>query len=286
VLSVIADPLVFAPALEPSRVGVMEARPRRSCTLAAERTDATTSTVSEGIEVHASRPRPTGRVLIIHANAKPYGMGPSQSCQSDETAIGTAAIKAKASNRNFNFQCADYEAMRDSGKPYSGDPRQNKLLPLPRPTYTEFINRAKRARMLERLDFLFCSAEAPRQPRIDPSHYEVVVWCGVSFRRFTKLWTPERTHFFPAAFQARALATLCCAHRLRQQPPKGTTATLGDLPLDLIIHIISQSAEKHERAKEDYDSLQTICSGARHVFLPAPGSSGLRDNLYDAVFGL
>ena len=57
--------------------------------------------------------------------------------------------------------------MRDSVKPYSGDPRVNKLLPLPRPTYTEFINRARSARMLDRLDFLFCSPEAVRPPRID-----------------------------------------------------------------------------------------------------------------------
>lgn len=139
--------------------------------------------------------------------------------------------------------------------------------------------------MIERLDFLFCAAEAARPPRIDPS-YECVVWCGVSFRRFTRLFSPERAHFFPAAFQARALATLCCAHRLRQQPPRGVSATLGDLPMDLLIHIIASSAEKHESAKEDYDDLRTVCSGARHLFLPAPGSSGLRDSLYDAVFGL
>ena len=62
------------------------------------------------------------------------------------------------------------------------------------------------------------SEEAPSPPRIDHSVYEVVIWCGVSFRRFTRLWTPERTHFFPAAFQARALAVLCAAQRLRPAP--------------------------------------------------------------------
>ena len=59
--------------------------------------------------------------------------GPS-GATSDDGAVGAAAVKAKASNKNFDFTCADYELMRDSGKPYSGDPRVNKLLPLPRPT--------------------------------------------------------------------------------------------------------------------------------------------------------
>ena len=68
---------------------------------------------------------------------------------------------------------------------------------------------------------------------------ELVIWCGVSFRRFTRLWTPERTHFFPQPFQARALATLCAAHRLRREPPPGVSATLGDLPPDLLLEIIA-----------------------------------------------
>jgi hypothetical protein len=176
------------------------------------------------------------------------------------------------------------ERMRDSGVPYSGDPRQNKLLPLPRPTYTEFINRAKRAKMIDKLDFLFCAADAPKPPRIDQK-YEIVIWCGVSFRRFTRLWMPERTHFFPAAFQARALAVLCVAHRQRVTQPAATH--LGALPSDLLLEIIAQSAEKHESAKEDYDGLDACCNPAvRHLFLPAPGSSGNRDHLFDATFGL
>lgn len=122
-------------------------RPRRSCTLAVTQPEACSSLSTAA----RTRARPTGRVLVVHANGKPYGKGPS-GATSDPTAIGAAAIKAKASNRLFDFTCADYEAMRDSGRPYSGDPRQNKLLPLPRPTYTEFINRAKRAKMLDRLD--------------------------------------------------------------------------------------------------------------------------------------
>ena len=227
-------------------------------------------------------------MLIIHANAKPYGTGPSHSVYSDINAMGVRAVHAKASNRaDFSFACADYEAMRDSFKPYSGDPRKNHLLPLPRPTYTEFINRAKKAKMLDRLDFLFCPGNAPFPPRVDAQVYEVVIWCGVSFRRFTRMWSPERSHFFPASFQERALAVLCCAHRLRQQPPTGVSATLGDLPFDLLIHCISLSAQKHEQAREDYDDMRTcVDPGTRHLFLPAPGSSGLRDSLYDAVFGL
>ena len=253
-------------------------RPRRSCTVAA---------AAEQAPVEAqyrTRARPTGRILIVHANNKPYGRGPSLSRLSDETAIGTAAVKAKASNRQFDFLAADYERMRDSGVPYLGDPRVNKLLPLPRPTYTEFINRAKRAKVADKLDFLFCAPDCPRPPRVDPT-YEVVVWCSVSFRRFTRLWTPERSHFFAAPFQRRALAVLCAAHRLRTTD--GATATnLGSLPTELLYDCIALSAAKHETSKEDYDDLDTVCSGRRHLFLPAPGSSGNRDHLFDAVFGL
>ena len=88
-------------------------------------------------------------MLVVHANDKPYGRG----------AGGT-----KASNRNFDFSCSDYLKMRDSGVPYSGDPRHNKLLPLPRPTYTEFVIRAKKARMPDKLDFLFVRPSAPQPP--------------------------------------------------------------------------------------------------------------------------
>ena len=276
-------------------------RPRRACVLAAEARPVPAN--PSPAEHQSTRQRPSGRVLIVHANAKPYGYGPSGAA-SDSIAVGTAACKAKASNREFNFPCAAYEAMRDSGKPFSGDPKINKLLPLPRPTYTEFINRcapcampahapwptlvpivlcwrcsAKRAKMIDRLDFLFCPADAPRPPLIAPT-YEIIVWCGVSFRRFTRIWTPERSHFFSAAFQGRALTALCCAHRLRG------VATLGVLPTDILLDIIAQSAEKHESSKEEYDDLATVISGARHLFLPAPGSSGLRESLFDAVFGL
>ena len=232
-----------------------------------------------------TRARPRGRVLIVHANGKPYGKGPSGS--SDATAIGAAAIKAKASNKLFDFTCADYEAMRDLGKPFSGDPRVNKLLPLPRPTYTEFINRARRAKMIDRLDFLYVPAEAPHPPRIDGNVYEVVVWCGVSFRRFTRIWTPERSHFFSDAFQKRALAVLCCHARLAAHPPPGVGSTLGSLPLDLLVDIIASAVDKKvDASKEDYDDMDTVISGAKHLFLPAPGSSGVRESLFDAVFGL
>ena len=261
-------------------------RPRRSAAARActqNKPVSYTGTASSE-QAPAPRPKPTGRVLIIHANNKPYGKGPAGKT-SDETAVGAAAVKAKASNRNFDFLCSDYEAMRDSGRPYSGNPKVNKLLPLPRPTYTEFINRAQRARMVDRLDFLFCAPDCPRPPRVDAA-YEVVIWCGVSFRRFTRIWTPERSHFFTEAFQRRALATLCAAHRLRTQPPDGATATLGSLPDEILLEIIANSAERHEKSKEDYDDLDTVVSGARHLFLPAPGSSGVRDHLFDACFGL
>ena len=138
--------------------------------------------------------------------------------------------------------------------------------------------------MLDRLDFLYCAPDAPKAPRIDPRAYEVVVWCGVSFRRFTRVWTPERSHFFAEAFQRRALAVLCAAHRLRAERPAG--AHLGQLPVDLLLDVIAASAAPTERAKEDYDSIETVCSGARHLFVPAPGSSGHRDHLFDAIFGL
>ena len=259
-------------------------RPRRSASARACTQNANYTASLSADCLPKPRPRPTGRVLIVHANNKPYGKGPAGRT-SDDSAVGAAAVKAKASNRNFDFSCADYEAMRDSGQPYSGNPRVNKLLPLPRPTYTEFINRAQRAKMLDRLDFLFCAPDSPRPPRIDPA-YEIVVWCGVSFRRFTRLWTPERSHFFSEAFQRRALATLCAAHRLRAQPPAGGGAHLGWLPTDLLIDIVAAAALKHEASKEDYDDLQTVVSGARHLFLPAPGSSGVRDHLFDACFGL
>ena len=238
----------------------------------------------------ASHPEVGGSSLSSADGHGPVG------ATSDTNAQGTAAVKAKASNRNFDFSCAEYERMRDSGRPYSGDPRKNKLLPLPRPTYTEFVNRAQKARMLDRLDFLYCPADAPRPPHVDPAVYEIVVWCGVSFRRFTRLWTPERSHFFPQSFQRRALAVLCCAHRLRTEGMDDTgatvarsprpCATLASLPHELLLDLIAMSAQKHEAAREEYDDLDTVCSGARHLFLPAPGSSGLRDSLFDAVFGL
>ena len=132
----------------------------------------------------------------MHANGKEYGRG---------------AGGPKASNREFDFDAKDYVAMRDSGVPYSGNPRHNKLLPLPRPTYTEFVNRARSARMAERLDFLYVPADAPQPPAwASFAPYERVVWCGVSFRRFARLWTPERHHFFLPSFQQRVVAVLCC----------------------------------------------------------------------------
>ena len=56
-----------------------------------------------------------------------------------------------------------------------------------------------------------------------------------------RLWTPQQTRFFPRQFQAAALATLCTAHRLRTHPPPGVSASLGDLPPELLIVIIAAS---------------------------------------------
>ena len=171
-------------------------------------------------------PRPTGRILIVHANGKEYGRG---------------AGGPKASNREFDFDAKDYVAMRDSGVPYSGNPRHNKLLPLPRPTYTEFVNRARSARMAERLDFLYVPADAPQPPAwASFAPYERVVWCGVSFRRFARLWTPERHHFFLPSFQQRVVAVLCCAQRARATAPAG--AHLGALPQEILHDILAASA--------------------------------------------
>ena len=74
------------------------------------------------------------------------------------------------------------------------------------------------------------------------------------------------------------------ANRLRLASP--ARATLGALPHDLLVDIIALAVDRGDASKEDYDSLEVVCSEARHLFLPAPGSSGLRDTLFDAVFGL
>lgn len=215
-------------------------------------------------------PRPTGRILIVHANGKEYGRG---------------AGGPKASNREFDFDAKDYVAMRDSGVPYSGNPRHNKLLPLPRPTYTEFVNRARSARMAERLDFLYVPADAPQPPAwASFAPYERVVWCGVSFRRFARLWTPERHHFFLPSFQQRVVAVLCCAQRARATAPAG--AHLGALPQEILHDILAASAGASDSRRDDYDDMAVVESGAQHLFLPAPGSAGVREALFDGVFGL
>ena len=243
--------------------GDARARPRRRCT---ENPAGSSSSPGATRPADALPPprTPTGRVLVVHANTKSYGVG---------------ASGPKASNREFAFAAADYAAMRDSGAPYSGDPRQNKLLPLPRPTYTEFINRARRARMADRLDFVFCHPDAAHLPRgVDYSRYDRVVYAGVSFRRFARHWTPERQHLFKPAFQARALAVLCAAKR--------DPARLGALPFEVLCEVVALAASKSDARRDDYDDLATVRSGARHLFLPAPGSSGIREALFDSVFGL
>ena len=210
------------PQREPARLDASTPRPKRKCTLPKEAQPPTPATAPR------LRVVPKGRVLVIHANSKEYGTG---------------AGGSKASNREFSFSARDYLQMRDSGVPYSGNPKTNPLLPLPRPTYTEFVNRAKLARMPDRLDFLYCPADAVQPPPWrNFAAYERVVWCGVSFRRFARIWTPERHHFFQPTFQRRVIAVLCCARRARSQ---GTARhLLGALPDDILHDIIAASAER------------------------------------------
>eukprot|EP00936_MAST-01D_sp_MAST-1D-sp1_P000665 g665.t1 len=231
---------------------------------------------------------PTGRVLVVHANNKEYGQG---------------ARGSKQSNRNdFAFSAADYVAMRDTGRPYPA--ARNPLLPLPRPTYTEFVNRARRARMLDRLDFLYVAPDAahpPRTQQVNYRAYERVVWAGISFRRFARLWTPERNQFFRPEFRRRVKIVLLLCARQRAATctatgaPRGaaaaaaTTASgccLGSLPDECLHSIIAFAAAPSDSIIDGYDSIETIRSGALHVFLPAPGSSGMREALFDEVFGL
>ena len=176
--------------------GDARGRPRRRCT---EKPAGSSSSPGATRPAEALPPprTPTGRVLVVHANTKSYGGG---------------ASGPKASNREFAFAAADYVAMRDSGVPYSGDPRRNKLLPLPRPTYTEFINRARRARMADRLDFVFCHPDAAHLPRgVDYSRYDRVVYAGVSLRRFARHWTPGAST--SSSRRSRRARSRCCARR-------------------------------------------------------------------------
>jgi hypothetical protein len=215
----------------------------------------------------------------VHANTKTYGTGGVAAASTDHERVKSA----KRSNReDFSFAAKDYVAMRDSGKPYSGNPRVNKLLPLPRPTYTEFINRSKRAHCPGSLDFLFCSPESRNLPvGIDYEAYARVVYAGVSFRRFAKIWMPERHHFFKPDFQQRVETFLKVVNRAQHE---GTN--LGNIPEVLLHHILGYASSKKDARRDDYDDLAMINSGQRHLFLPAPGSSGNRERLFDAVFGL
>lgn len=218
-----------------------------------------------------------GKMLVLHANGKTYGRGGDRTLAGDDPRL----VAAKRSNReDFDFAAEDYLAMRDGGV-YSGDPRVNKLLPLPRPTYTEFINRARRAKALDRLFFAFCPPDAPHLPRLDYEDYDRVVYAGVSFRRFAKIWQHERHHFFKPEFQHRVFVMLLVRNRAR-----ATGEVFGLLPDVLLHNILAFASSKKDARRDDYDDLATVNSGQRHLFLPAPGSSGIRDHLFDAVFGL
>ena len=251
-------------------------RPRRACTAPDYHKPKPSSDARDDTPAPPSRPL-VGRLLVVHANGKTYGTGGDSALTDD----GERVKAAKRSNReDFDFTARDYCAMRDGGV-YSGDPRKNKLLPLPRPTYTEFINRAKRARCLDRLDFVYCPADAPRLPALDYNAYTRVVYAGVSFRRFAQIWRPERHQFFKPDFQARVETLLAAAVRGRS-----TGAALGRVP-DVVLHdVLAFASSKGDARRDDYDDLATINGGARHLFLPAPGSSGNRERLFDACFGL
>jgi hypothetical protein len=90
--------------------------------------------------------------------------------------------------------------MRDAGV-YSGNPQKNKLLPLPRPTYTEFVNRAKKAKCLDRLDFIYCAPDAHSLPRIDYKAYQRVVYAGGAKPPTDAIYSPlepRRSSLVPA----------------------------------------------------------------------------------------
>ena len=61
---------------------------------------------------------------------------------------------------------------------------------------------------------------------------------------------------------------------------------LGALPFEVLCEVVALAASKSDARRDDYDDLATVRSGARHLFLPAPGSSGIREALFDSVFGL
>ena len=87
----------------------------------------------------------------------------------------------------------------------------------------------------------------------------------------------SRQSCFNTGFRRRALAVMCAAKRSR---------LLARLPAEVLCDIIALAASKADARRDDYDDLATVRSGARHLFLPAPGSSGIREALFDAVFGL
>jgi len=255
--------------------GPRRGRPRRACRDAPVQTLASAGPAAAAAAAQSRAL--TGKLLVVHANKKTYGKGGDAAATGDDHRL----VAAKRSNReDFDFKAKDYLAMRDGGV-YSGDPRVNKLLPLPRPTYTEFINRAQRAKALDRLDFVYCPPDAPRLPRLQYRAYERVVYAGVSFRRFAKIWQPERHHFFKPQFQERVMAMLLARNHARR-----AGAAFGVMP-DVLLHdILAFASSKKDARRDDYDDLATVNSGQRHLFLPAPGSSGIRDHLFDAVFGL
>ena len=95
----------------------------------------------------------------------------------------------------------------------------------------------------------------------------------------------QRHHFFQPSFQARVFVVLCCALRQRTTLPS-STAALASLPTDLLHVILAASAGEGDSRRDGYDDMAAVESGCQHLFLPAPGSAGVREALFDGVFGL
>mmetsp|Transcript_5498 Transcript_5498/g.6843 ORF Transcript_5498/g.6843 Transcript_5498/m.6843 type:complete len:87 (-) Transcript_5498:161-421(-) len=85
------------------------------------------------------------------------------------------------------------------------------------------------------------------------------------------------------------MAVLCCVScqkKKKQAQIEKPSTSLADLP-DCVLHsILAMSSSKVDSRREGFDDLEVVHSGAKHLFLPAPGSSGIREALFDAVFGL
>ena len=119
--------------------------------------------------------------------------------------------------------------------------------------------------MLDRLDFL-CGCGCATAAAVGLVRaVQGVVWCGVSFRRFARLWTPGCRRCCPSSSSA---CSPCCAAPERN-------AHLGALPLELLHAIVTASADATDERRDDYDERATVQAARACLFLPAPGSADL-----------